>query len=69
MITNPILHEKYKTQKYLDEKANHDLKQYVENSHRNVLDMAKEYGFDIKYEAINGGFKNKFYDNLKYFRF
>jgi len=60
VITNPILKEKNKIQKDLDKKANHDLKQYIEDSHRNVIDMAKKYGVIIKYEKIKGSYKHFF---------
>jgi len=56
MIIDPILEEKYNAQKRLDEKANHDIEQYFENCHYNVLETAKKYGFTLQYGEINGGF-------------
>lgn len=56
MITNPILKEKYNSQKRLNEKANNDLRTYFINSHRNVSEMAKKYGFKLKFIDKTGGY-------------
>lgn len=56
MITNPILKEKYNSQKRLNEKANNDLRTYFINSHRNVSEMAKKYGFKLKFADKTGGY-------------
>ena len=56
MITNPLLEEIYATQRRLDKKAGHDIRKYAENAHLNVLEMAKKYGFKLKYGKIKGGY-------------
>jgi len=56
MIESALLKEKYETQKRLDERANHDLKQYFRNAHQNVEELAEKFGFDILYGDIKGGF-------------
>ncbi len=49
MISNPILEAKYKAQKEMDEKANHDMNTYVENVHQIVMNLSHQYGLKIKY--------------------
>jgi len=49
MITNELLQMKYDTQKRQDEEAQHDLKRYVEITHRNVQEAALKYGITLKY--------------------
>lgn len=56
MIINPILKEKYDSQKRLNEKANNDLRTYFKNSHRNVSEMAKKYGLKLKFTKKKGGY-------------
>ncbi len=56
MLTNPLLQAKYEAQMRLDKEANHDLKQYVENSHRKVAELARKYGFTIRYGKIEVGY-------------
>ena len=55
MITNPLLEANYKVQKQLGEEARHDIRKYVENSHRIVLEAEKKYGFKFNYGEIQGG--------------
>lgn len=52
MLTNPLLQAKNEAQIRLDKMANHDLKQYVANAHRNVLELAQKYGLTIRYGEI-----------------
>lgn len=56
MIINPILKEKYDSQKRLNKKANNDLRTYFKNSHRNVSEMAEKYGLQLKFTAKKGGY-------------
>ncbi|GEM_PF-5714368 len=49
MFTNPLLQAKNEAQMRLDTEANHDLKQYVENSYRKVAELTRKYGFTIRY--------------------
>lgn len=56
MVINPILKEKYDSQKKLNEKANNDLRTYVKNSHRNVSEIARKYGFKLKFADKSGGY-------------
>ncbi len=51
------LEEIYTTQKRLDENAHHDLKEYVENAHRHVQEMAKIHGFALQYGTRIGGYE------------
>ena len=55
MITNHLLETKYKTQKQLDEEAQHDIGKYVENSHKIVLEVEEKYGLKFKYGNIQSG--------------
>jgi hypothetical protein len=56
MLTSPLLQAKYETQIRLDKEANHDIRQYVENSHRNVAELARKYGVTIQYGEIEAGY-------------
>ncbi len=56
MIESVLLKEKYETQKRLDEQANHDLRQYFRNAHRNVEELVQKFGFEIQYGDIKGTF-------------
>ncbi len=58
MLTNHILEIKNNTQKLLDEEAEHDLKKYIENSHRIVKDIEKKYGFKFNYIFKEHGYTN-----------
>ena len=49
MITNPVLDEKYRVQRQLDEEANHDLKTYLENMKKNVEGMGRSYNIHLDY--------------------
>ncbi len=49
MITNELLQMKYDTQRKQDQEAGHDLKRYVEITHRNVQETALRYGITLKY--------------------
>ncbi|ETW98882.1 MAG: hypothetical protein ETSY1_16950 [Candidatus Entotheonella factor] len=53
MITNPILEEKYKVQRKLDEEAGYDVRRYIENVHTLTLDVEDKYGFKFKYGHIH----------------
>ena len=64
MVINPILREKYDSQKRLNEKANDDLRTYFKNSHRNVSAMAKKYGLRLKFTEEKGGYLKPIKDEL-----
>ena len=49
MITNELLKVKYETQKKQDQEAQHDLKRYVEITHRNIQEIAARYGLKLRY--------------------
>jgi hypothetical protein len=51
MIINELLQMKYDTQKRQDEEAGHDLKRYMEITHRNVQKIAADYGLKLKYRT------------------
>ncbi len=53
-----VLNDIYTTQKRLDEKANQNLKEYVENAHRHVQEMAETYGFTVQYGTRIGGYEH-----------
>lgn len=55
MITNPLLEEKYRTQKRLAEESQYDMKKYTENLHRKVLEIEEQYGLKFHYGKIEGG--------------
>jgi len=50
MITNDLLIEKSKTQKKLDEIANHSLEKYVKNTHSRVQQLSNRLGLKLKYQ-------------------
>jgi hypothetical protein len=54
MITTPLLEEIYLTQKRLDEEAQHDIKKYIENSQKIVLEIEKKYGLKFKHGPMKG---------------
>ncbi len=54
MITTPLLEEIYKTQKRLDEEAQHDIEKYIENSQKMVLEIEKKYGLKFNYGQLKG---------------
>jgi hypothetical protein len=56
MLTSPLLQAKYEAQIRLDKEANHDIRQYVENSHRHVAELARKYGLTIQYGEIKGDY-------------
>lgn len=58
-MINPVLKEKYDSQKRLNEKANDDLRTYFINSHRNVSTMATKYGLQLKFAEKKGGYLEK----------
>jgi len=62
MLTNPLLQAKYEAQICLDKKANHDIRQYVANSHRTVLELARKFGLTIRYGEITGGYLEPAYE-------
>ncbi len=64
MIINPILKEKYDSQKRLNKKANNDLRAYFNNSHRNVSDMAETYGLQLKFTEKKGGYLKPMKEDL-----
>jgi phage host-nuclease inhibitor protein Gam len=49
MMTNDLLREKYRVQKALDEKANHNLAQYAANAHARIKEIEAKYGVKFKY--------------------
>ena len=49
MIMNELLREKYRVQKAMDEKANHNLAQYVANTHARITEIETKYGVKFKY--------------------
>jgi hypothetical protein len=53
MIINELLVNKYRTQKKLDEIANHDLNKYVENAHSKVQELSVKLGLKLKYGTPN----------------
>ena len=56
MITT-VLEGIYTTQQRLDEQAHQNLKDYVENAHRHVQEMAETYGFTLQYGIRSGGYE------------
>jgi hypothetical protein len=64
MIINPILKEKYDSQKRLNEMANNDLRTYYQNSHSNVIEMAKKYGLELKFTEKKGGYLKSIKEEL-----
>ncbi len=64
MIINPILKEKYDSQKRLNKKANNDIHAYFKNSHRNVSEMAEKYGLQLKFTERKGGYLKPIKEDL-----
>lgn len=58
MIIQIMLNDIYATQKRLDEEAHHNLKEYVENAHRYVQEMAETQGFTLRYGTRIGGYES-----------
>jgi hypothetical protein len=55
MMTNPVLETKYRTQRQLDEEAEHDVRNYMKNSHQIASEVKRQYGFKFKYGSLQGG--------------
>jgi hypothetical protein len=55
MMTNPVLETKYRTQRQLDEEAEHDVRKYMKNSHQIASEVERQYGFKFKYGSLQGG--------------
>ena len=55
MMTNPVLETKYRTQRQLDEEAEHDVRNYMKNSHQIASEVERQYGFKFKYGSLQGG--------------
>jgi hypothetical protein len=53
-MTNPLLEEKYKVQRKLDEEAQHVITEYAKNSHRIVGEVEAIYGGKFKYGLLQG---------------
>jgi len=53
MLTNELLIKKYKTQKRLDNEANHNLTQYVSDGHTRVKLLAIKLGLSLEYGQPN----------------
>ncbi|MCK4311448.1 MAG: hypothetical protein KAW88_01795 [Candidatus Cloacimonetes bacterium] len=51
MYKDPILKEKWKTQKRLAKEANYDIQKLIDNAKKNVSEMAK--GLNIKLKISN----------------
>jgi len=65
MIKSVLLDEKFETQKRLDEKANHNLEQYIRNAHQTVKEMAEKFGLDLHYGDSKGGFLSPIHGESK----
>jgi hypothetical protein len=55
MMTNPVLETKYRTQRQLDEEAEHDVRNYMKNMHQIACEVEREYGFKFQYGSLQGG--------------
>ena len=55
MITTPLLEEKYKAQRQLNEDSGHDVQKYFELSHKIAADVEAAYGLTFNYGQISGG--------------
>ena len=55
MITTPLLEEKERVQRKLAEEAQYDVRKYMENTHKIVLEAQKKYGLTLKYGDRKGG--------------
>ncbi len=64
MIINPILKEKYDSQKRLNKIANNNLRTYFENTHHNVSEMAEKYGLQLQFTEKKGGYIGPTKENL-----
>jgi hypothetical protein len=49
MYTNPLLEEKYRVQKYMSEKAGHDIEKLLDMVEEQVREIEKKYNFKLKY--------------------
>lgn len=56
MYTDPILEEKWKTQKKLAKKANYKIAELVKNAHKDVLTLTKRLNITLKFSNIKGGY-------------
>jgi hypothetical protein len=56
MITDPILKEKWKVQKKISNKSNYDMNILVEEMHKNIGKIKKEFKINFKYSDKKGGY-------------
>jgi hypothetical protein len=56
MISDPILKEKWRIQKYLSKKANYDINKLIDETHKSIEKITKEYRIKFKYSNRKGGF-------------
>ena len=56
MYSDPILEEKWKTQKALAKKVDYDIKRLIQNAHVNTLEVVKRLRISPKYSKLSGGY-------------
>ena len=56
MYKDPILKEKWKTQKRLAKEANYDIQKLIDNAKKNVSEMAKGLNIKLKISNRKGGY-------------
>ncbi len=56
MYSDPILREKWKTQKRLAKEANYDIQKLIDNAKKNVSELVKGLNFKLKISNRKGGY-------------
>ncbi len=56
MKQNPVLKEKWKTQKRLSKEANYDIEKLVKNAKNSITNISDKLKIDFKYSDRTGGF-------------
>jgi|WetSurMetagenome_2_1015567.scaffolds.fasta_scaffold17047_5 hypothetical protein len=59
MISDPILKEKWRVQKKLSKKADYDVNKLIEETHKSIAKIKKEFNVNFKYSKRKGGYIEK----------
>ena len=56
MYSDPILKEKWKTQKRLAKEADYNIQKLIENANKNVSELVKKLNIKLKISKRKGGY-------------
>ncbi len=59
MISDPILKEKWRVQKKLSKKVDYNINKLIDETHKSIVKIMKEYNVSFKYSKRKGGYIEK----------